>query len=70
MHSRPDGFMLYDKLGDDFFSTSELLYPNMKTRLELINARPDFYPNSHKPKFNLGIADCSLYTRRVAFKDD
>ena len=27
---RPDGFMLYDNLGDDFFSTSELLYPSMK----------------------------------------
>ena len=27
--SRPDGFMLYGKLGIDFFSTSELLYPNM-----------------------------------------
>ena len=31
--SRPDGFMLYGKLRIDFFSTSELLYPNMKTRL-------------------------------------
>ena len=29
MLSRPDGFMLYGKLGFDFFSTSELLYPNM-----------------------------------------
>ena len=29
MLSRPDGFMLYGKLGVDFFSTSELLYPNM-----------------------------------------
>ena len=27
--SRRDGFMLYGKLGIDFFSTSELLYPNM-----------------------------------------
>ena len=35
--SRPDGFMLYGKLRIDFFSTSELLYPNMKTRLRLIN---------------------------------
>ena len=26
--SRPNGFMLYGKLGIDFFSTSELLYPN------------------------------------------
>ena len=28
--SRPDGFMLYGKLGIDFFSTSELLYQDMK----------------------------------------
>ena len=31
--SRPDGFMLYGKLGVDFFCTSELLYPNKKIRL-------------------------------------
>ena len=36
--SRPDGFMLYGKLGIDFFSTSELLYPNMKIRLRLLRA--------------------------------
>ena len=36
MLSRLDGFMLYGKLGVDFFSTSELLYPNMKVRLRLI----------------------------------
>ena len=41
--SRPDGFMLYGNLGIDFFSTSELLYPNMKSRLKLIRARPNFY---------------------------
>ena len=40
--SRPDGFMLYGKLGIDFISTSELLYPNMKTRLRLLRARPNF----------------------------
>ena len=38
MLSRPDGFMLYGKLGIDFFSVSELLYPNMKVRLRLIRA--------------------------------
>ena len=42
MLSRPDGFMLYGKLGVDFFSTSELLYPNIKIRLRLIRARPNF----------------------------
>ena len=40
--SRPDGFMLYGKLGIDFFSTSELLYPIMGVRLRLIRARANF----------------------------
>ena len=47
--SRPDGFMMYGILGIDFFSTSELLYPNMKIRLQLIRARPNFYLNSDNP---------------------
>ena len=70
MLSRPDGFMLYGKLGVDFFSTSEILYPNMKIRLRLIRARPNFYMISDNPNVNLGIVDCSLYTRRIALKDD
>ena len=70
MLSRTDGFMLYGKLGVDFFSTSELLYPNMKTRLQLIRARPNFYMISDNPNASLGIVDCSLYTRRIALKDD
>ena len=68
--SRPDGFMLYGKLGIDFFSTSELLYPNMKIILRLIRARPNFYMISDNPNVSLGIVDCSLYTRRIALKDD
>ena len=68
--SRPDDFMLYGKLGIDFFSTSELLYPNMKIRLPLIRAGPNFYMISDNPNVSLGIVDCSLYTRRLALKDD
>ena len=68
--SRPDGFMLYGKLGIGFFSTSDLVYPNMKIRLRLIRARPIFYMSSDNPNVRLGIVDCSLYTRRVALKDD
>ena len=68
--SRPDGFMLYGKLGIDSFSTSELLYPNMKVRLRLIRARPNFYMISNNPKVSLGIVDCSHHTRRIALKDD
>ena len=61
--------MLYGKLSVDFFSTSELLYPNMKIRLPLIRARPKFYMISVKPNVSLGIADCSIYTRRIALAD-
>ena len=68
--SGPDGFMLYGKLAIDFFSTSELLYPNMKIRLRLIRARPNFYLISDNPNVSLGIVDCSLYTHRIALKDD
>ena len=70
MLSRPDGFMLYGRLGVEFISTSELLYPNMKVRPRLIRARPNFYMISDNPNFGLGTADCSLYTRRIALKDD
>ena len=67
---RHDGFMLYGKLGIDFFSTSELLYPNMENRLRLIRARPKFYMISDNPNVSHGIVDCSLYTRRIALRDD
>ena len=70
MLSRPDGFMLYGKMGFDFFSTSELLYPNMKIRLRLIRARPKFNMINDNPNVSLGIVDCSLYTRRIALKND
>ena len=43
LYSRPDGFMSYGKLGIDFFTTSELLYPNMNVKIRLIRARPTFY---------------------------
>ena len=70
MLSRHDSFMLYGKLGVDFFSTSELLYPNMKVTLRLIRARPNFYMISENPNVSLRFVDCSLYTRRIALKDD
>ena len=68
--SRPHVFMLYGKLGIDFFSTSELLYRNMKIRLRPIKDGPNFYMISDNPNVSLGIVDCSLYTRRIALKDD
>ena len=36
---RPDGFLLFGKMGADFFSVSDLLYPK-KDKLQLIRARP------------------------------
>ena len=68
--SRPDDFMLYGKLGIDFLSTSELLYPNMKNRLRLIRARPNFYMIIDSPIVSPGIVYCSLYTRRIVLNDD
>ena len=70
MLSKPDGFILYGKLVVDFFSISELLYPILKNRLQLIRARPNFYMISDTLNVSLGIVDCSLYTRRFALKDD
>ena len=68
--SRPDGFMLYGKMGIEFFSTPELLYPNMKITLRLIRVRPNFYMISDNPNVSLDIVDCSLYTRRIALRVD
>ena len=70
MTSRLEGFMLYGKLGVDFFSTSEWLYSNIKIRLRLIRTRPNLYMISDNPNVSLGIVDCSLHTRRIALKDD
>ena len=70
LYSRPDGFMLYGKLGIDFLTTLELIYPNMKVRIRLIRARPIFDMISENPNVSLGIVDCSLYTRRVMLKEN
>ena len=67
---RSDGFMFYGKMGVDFLSTSELLYPFMKSRLRLIRARHNFFMISDNPNVSLGIVDSSFYTRRIALKDD
>ena len=70
LYSRPDGFMMYGKLGIDFLKTSELLHPNMKVRIRLIRARPNSYMISENPNVSLGNVDCSMYTRRVMLKED
>ena len=68
--SRSDGFMWYCKLGVELFSNSQLLYPNMKNRFQLIRDRPNYYIISGNPNVSLGIVDCSLYLRLIALKDD
>ena len=68
--SRPDGFNLNAIFGIDFFSTSELIYPNMKIRLRLIRARTNFYMIINNPNVSLAIVDFSLYNRRIALKND
>ena len=70
LYSRPDDFMLYGKLGINFLTTFELLYPNMKVRIRLTGARQNFYMRSENPNVSLDIVDCSLYTRRVMPKED
>ena len=62
--------MLYGKLGVEFFSTSELLYPNKKIRLRLFRATPNFYMIGDNPNVSLGIRGYSLYTRSSALKGD
>ena len=70
MLSRPVGFILYGKLGVDFFSTSELVHPITNVRLRLIKPRPKFFMISDNPNVSLGIVDCSLYVRRIPLKED
>ena len=70
MLSRPDGFMLYGKLGVDFFSTYELLYPNLKIRLRLMRARTNFHLTNDNPIVSVRTDECLLYTRRIALKAD
>ena len=42
MLNRPDGSLLYGKLGVDLFSTSQMLFSNLKIRLQIIRARSHF----------------------------
>ena len=42
----------------------------MKVMLSLIRARLNFHLNIDNPNVGLGIADSSLFTRGIAFKED
>ena len=70
LYSRPDGFMLYTKLGIDFFTTSEILNPNLKIRIRLIKTRPNFYMISENPNVSLGVVDSPFCTRREILEKD
>ena len=67
---RTVGFMLQAKLGVDFICTSVLLYPDMKSRLQLIRTGPIFYLITDNPSISLGFIDCSFYTRPILLKYD
>ena len=69
MLSRPDGFMLSSELINDVSSSSEMLYPNMKIKVQLIRAKTNFYLKSDNPNFSFGVVDCSLRVHLTALKD-
>ena len=62
--------MMYDEVGVDSVSTSEMLYPNMKVKVRLIRAGPILYKISDNTNVGQGIGKSSLYTRPIALKDD
>ena len=68
--SIPDGFVLYGELRLESFSTTELLHANMKIRQRIFRVRHNFYMISENPNASSLTVDCSLYTRRIALKDD
>ena len=69
MFSKYKEFLLYDKLGVYIFSLSDLRYPNMKVRLQVLRTQPKFYFISENPNASVRIVDCSLCSR-FALNDD
>ena len=62
--------MLYGRLGVEFIYFFELLYQNLKIRLQLIRTRSNFHMSNDNPNISLGIVDFPLYTCRIALNDD
>ena len=56
--------------GVSFFATSEYQWANMKVKLRLNRARPNFSLIRGNLNVYLGIVDCSFYSRRFVFKVD
>ena len=65
-----DSFMLYGKLVFMHVSSSEILCPIKKNRLQLIKVRLNFYMISDNSRVSPGFVDCSLFNRRIVLKDD
>ena len=68
MLSRFDSLMLYGQLGVDFFSTFELLYPNMKVRIRVIRIKVSFHIISDNANMIFAFVYGSLYTRYIALR--
>ena len=70
--SRPDGIMLYGKMGVDFSVTFELLSPILKVTIGLIRATSIFQKITYNSIVSLDflIAVVFLHNRRIALKDD
>ena len=66
---RSDGSILCGKLGVDIFSTSEIIYPNMKIRQGLIGTKPKFYMINDNSNVRFADFDCSFYIRLFALGD-
>ena len=64
--SRFDDFLLHSKLGVDFFSTSQMLYPKMENSVRLIRATTDIYMISDNTKISLGIVDSWKLWQRLS----
>ena len=62
-------FSLYGRLAIDLSTCDKLLLPNIKVRIKLIRARPNFYMLSDNPNVSLKIVDCPLFTRRILFHE-
>ena len=60
MLSTPNCFMLCVKMDNNFFFTSEVPYAELKVKLQLIRARPNFCKIEDNPYISLGNADCLL----------
>ena len=65
-----NGFIFDVEVKVDFFCSSDVLYTNMKVRLNLIRDRSLKFVISISPNVSLGSVGCLLHTQRLARKGD